>query len=116
MYSYLVPKLIGAFAVFAVWGGVAWYAASQNYFVNMDQGAFFIVGVPHLGAIWCGGLLVIYSIFRKLPDRSVMNPLVYHWNNILSYSSALIFTVWLAGLSAITLALPVIMVYKLIAG
>jgi hypothetical protein len=95
--------------------GVAWYAVSQNYFVNTDQRAFFIVGVPHLGAIWCGGLLVIYRLFRKLPDRLVMNPVMYQWNNIVSYPIALIFSIWLVGLSTITLALPIIMVYKFIA-
>jgi hypothetical protein len=114
-YSYLVPKLIGALVVFAVWGGLAWYMVSQNYFVNTDQRAFCIVGVPHLGAIWCGGLLVIYSLFRKLPERLAMNSVMYHWNNIVSYPIALIFSIWLVGLSAITLALPIVIVYKFIA-
>ncbi|MEW8691372.1 MAG: hypothetical protein AB2535_09805 [Candidatus Thiodiazotropha endolucinida] len=109
-----IPKLIGTFVLLAIMDGLAWYAASQNHFGIADQNAFFILAIPHLGLIWCGGLLVIYGVFRKLPDRNDMNVLVYHWNNIMSYPMALIFFLWLVGLTVLTLVLPVIMVYKFI--
>ncbi|MCU7943065.1 MAG: hypothetical protein KZQ87_10325, partial [Candidatus Thiodiazotropha sp. (ex Cardiolucina cf. quadrata)] len=58
---------------------------------------------------------VIYVVFRKLPDRDDMNALVYHWNNIMSYPIAVLSFLWLIGLTVITLLLPIIVFYKLIA-
>ncbi|MES9926271.1 MAG: hypothetical protein AB2552_00010 [Candidatus Thiodiazotropha endolucinida] len=109
-----VPKMIGAFVLFAIMDGMSWYAASQNYFEITNQNAFFVLAIPHLGVIWCGGLLVIYGVFRKLPNRKDMNAFVYHWNNIMSYPMALLSFLWLIGLTVITLVLPIIVFYKII--
>lgn len=107
-----IKRLTMCFCFFMILNICSWVFVTLLDNDGSDSAGGYIVALPHLGTIWCGGLLIFYLMFRELPDKVRMSTPVYIWNKVMIYPASIFFCLWFLVLSITTITIPFLLIYN----